>query len=390
MRTIISLKKIISDTFICIPFIDIISGFLMKQMGINGFSLVIRLLFLALYMLYIGKYLLNKRNVWVFVFAGYAIFQTIILNLANDVALFYAVSVIIKYIYFFCVLLIFDRTDHVHLEKYKKIFCSVYPMAIIIPQLLGMNYSTYTDTTEGIGQLGWMYSVNVFSFVMIICFYYSTEYVINKMNITNVLRFVYTAVALLLIGSKSVYLYCVFVVMYFVLSGLNGTSARKLFKTLAWIIVVLCAFFCMLSLYREQISGLIGRWIYFYNKRGASGINGILNFLTSYRWERIELYGEIFISNPFNILFGLGYAFFSSHVTVEMDVFTLLYAFGLVGTLLYLKAFFSAYDSIKRIKNISFVVFIAFTYLFFGGHVLSDAVANTVLALVLTLDKKSR
>jgi hypothetical protein len=306
------------------------------------------------------------------------------LNWAANGELFYGVTETVKFTWFFVVLEILKRICNrtpKFIDELKQIFSAIYPLAIILPGIFGLDYVTYADSNSG--QLGVMYSVNAFSFVMIIVFYWSVEYLVNRVTVWNIIRAGYCCVSLLRIGSKSVYLFGAMIGVYFAVVGLKKKTINNVLKTVLMIGAAGVGIFIIIRIYSAEMQNILARWTYYFFKSEKMNFTNLMIFMTSGRWSRISAYYSIWTEKKYSILIGLGFAFFKNNVTVEMDMITLLYLFGIVGFFLYIKTFWNVAGTIIKNLKFRFLPVMAFCYLFFGGHVLNDPMASTLLALVL-------
>lgn len=369
-----------------LPIIDIANGFAIKMLHIKGMGVGIHALFMILMLFHARNRLGSRNNIWCVWISAYMFAQAVITNVTYGLKLTYNIADIVKYIYFFLTLITLDTLrDKMNWNKLKKIYTWLYPMGSILPRALGISLSSYGS---GEGSLGFMYSMNSYTFVMIVAVYWSLEMLMKKFNWTNIVRTMLCLLSVLMIGSKSGYLFTAIVFMQLMLRNMKGKGGKRIYGVVTMVTVVLIVFM-ILQVYQAQIRLIYNRIFYFYNLYGTDSLSSILNFATSARWDRISEYFPDFIRYPWRTLFGLGYGFFAQQVTTEMDVFNLLYLFGVVGIAIYTIAF-ARVSRITRYKNqYKELLILLFVYLFFGGHVLADVMANNLLAIVVVMGQQA-
>lgn len=383
----ISENKLIVWIIILLPLVDIINGFMLKVANMSGFGIIMHTLFLLIMIKKISYKKAQKNTIYIIFLIVYLSIQTLITNCFYNLSPHDNFSYIIKYIYFFITLetLIYFKNNNTLWKYIKKSYTWLYPLGSILPRLMGYSFSSYGS---GEGALGFMYSQNSYTFVMIVSLYWSLEILFKKVNLLNIIRTILCLVSLLLIGSKSGYIFTGLVIAYLVFNNIKKHGAyntpRVTFVILSVLIIILIIF----RLYSAELNLIYTRILYFLNYYGHSSFDAILNFLTSDRWNRIDRYFTSFSDNIFSIVFGLGYGYFENTVTTEMDIFNLIYIFGILGTIIYIITFIKV-TKIHKYKN-SYKTLLIFltTYLFFGGHVLADVMANNILAIVIIMGQQ--
>lgn len=377
-------NKLLMWSIISLPIIDILNGFALKVLRLEGIGICahIVILFMMLRRIIPGR--ISKTDIWIFIIATYMILQTVITNLVHNLPCTYAISYIVKYIYFFVTLAALDllRSEKNIWNLIKKYYTWLYPLGNIIPRILGMNFSSYGS---GEGILGFMYSKNSYTFVMIVVLYWSLEALLNKYDIKNLVRLALALISLLLIGSKSGYIFSALIIFYVVVKNMRQSGTNKKFRVLMTTAAVALMLIYISIMYDAELYAIYSRVSHFWKHYGHDSISAVLNFLTSDRWSRISEYAPEYSRNLHTIFWGLGYAFFKYQVTTEMDIFNLLFIFGIAGFVLYIISFIKLSRIFKYKNTHKFLIICLAVYLFFGGHVLADVMANNVLSIAIIM-----
>lgn len=379
---IVSERKMISYIIILLPVIDILNGFALKMFSIRGLGIIVHLFLMVLMIHHIYGSGCTKVDFGIILISFYMLFSNLISNLSYGTSITNGIDYIVKYVYFFVFItcLIKLKMDDISWNKVKQTYIMVYPFGSIIPRLLGINLTSYGD---GTGSLGFMYSQNSYTFVMLIVLYWSFEYLFSHFSIKNLFFVILDFVTLMLIGSKSGYIFAAIIVIHFVVSFLKGKRLNSFFKAIAMILMAICLTAFVWFGFNEEILIIYRRVEYFSNYYGRDSLTAILNFLTSDRWNRIAEYWPYLSNNVFSCFLGLGYGFFKNHVTLEMDFLNLIYIFGFIGFGLYMTILLNISKLLKIRNTYKFLIIICFIYLFFGGHVFADVMASGILGIVI-------
>jgi O-antigen ligase like membrane protein len=282
-----------------------------------------------------------------------------------------------------------------------KINLGLFPLSIIVPKILGLGSSVYSN---GSGYKAFYNANNDLNIVLLVLLIFTLEMLLD--NIKNVGRaltygtiILLLLIVLLLIGSKSSMFFSTLILFIYLIRAMSKNSLVNNLKIIILIsIVVYSLSNILMSFYRDEISLIIERQKYFYETQVIKG-NDIVTFLLTGRNEFLIASLNAFLKEsllPIKIVFGLGKyehsvlsgtEFGRDHLIIEMDFFDVLFSYGLLGTLILYGYFFTIFLSSLYKKEshfffayLSYVVIAIFSFL--GGHVIFSALSGSFLALI--------
>ncbi len=182
-------NKLFNVFFLSLPFIDLITALFVRNLAFALTpGIIIKCLFLLILTLYIfkSKSSYHKISMGLIITCGIYIISYLIFKLPLDKnMLLNELTFLFKLIFFpisFCGLLCYCDDAGITNTKICKILkytLIVYTFLLLIPQLLGNDYSTYPEVLKG--SIGWFYSGNEIANIMIMLFpfsflFYETKY----------------------------------------------------------------------------------------------------------------------------------------------------------------------------------------------------------------------
>lgn len=349
------------NTGIGLPISQIFKGFIflfviLKNINIGSINKVC--LFLALYLPF---------YLCITLFAYSSISSTIVLTLKPITTLT---------LYFYLSNLFKKYDNNIVVDKFISII-SINAVVFFVNILLGfwgIGYRPY-EGEEAMGFCGFFYSPNELSGVVAVLF----PLILCYVKITKSL--LYYLIAIIVMGCSCYIMttkapLVVFVLSVFTISYCYGKRLEKTVVITALIAIIITAT-TLVSIVMSSDYGLFTRLNYFIEK------NGLLWAITSGRldyWaeESVELYS----SNIFNILFGLG-----GGRTVEMDPYDVLLNYGYVGLLVLLYIYYTLLFQVKKCSSNPFTksILISNYLLVFmsviAGHIFFSSMAGLFIAL---------
>lgn len=372
------------------PFCDLITGLLVsigiaEEGGLGSPSQFLRVLILLF-----GGFFLSKRSVLVFV--GLALYfllleSTVFFWSSTIIPFMKGLNVSFKILfaylfYSLCKQLIDEHKLTIgSFLHYFYISAFVYSVAIIIPYILGIGLPNYDEGS--FGTKGFFASGNGLG------------------------PYLGIASSILLLKRNKSFIEYVFFVSYCISLVLLGTKASFLF-----LIVNLILFFCMSTIQKRIL--LVSLWgVFFLFFYGAikEGI-GVIYEVAIYRFENspdfltyilsgrneyiIDAFNELKSSSLFyvRLLVGSGalLSFQSADIlstmswdTLEMDLFDVLFMYGIVGTMLYLGILLKYLVLLLREKTCILLIFIAYSvHSILAGHILFNGM-SVIAGIVLLI-----
>lgn len=317
--------------------VDTLNGFFLFK-GVNlPISQLFKLTFT--FTMIIGLFLLsnNKFYVWFFLFIFFAFFSNIP-SLINNNPGEIIESLTLSQKFLFTVLTYFYFTEYFKTSstlKYNFVFNINFIVIIlnIILSIIGVGYYAYN---EGIGFTGFFFAPNELSFlVLILCSHFLYEVNLRKPKYFILIFISFLIISVLL--AMKVVIIGVFIVGLFIFFRRAITL-----KKITVVSIILLVVLSVLVKYSFLLESFINMLEYRYNA-SDNWMNFILSNRDSYLIEKVDLYIN---SSFFVLLFGIENTF-----TVEMDLFDVLFNFGLIGFIIIYLFFAYVTVSLKKKQN---------------------------------------
>ena len=249
---------------------------------------------------------------------------------------------------------------------------------------------------EKIGYLGLFYGGNEISAILIGLLPTSINALIkNKNKIINIVFIVELLACTILVGTKTLMLGVIIVILYFSIKYLknNFNSFSKLKKRLTIIVPVIffIVFIVVLPytpMYKNIVTAAKFFNVDFSNLFSMYGLNKIV---FSGRLGFLSKVNNIFINSGILTLFlGLGKTIFSVTKLIEIDMFDIFYTIGIVGFSIW---FIYMLISIRKVKltgvyKLTFILLVMISLI--AGHVLISTNVSIYLALMVILNKNEK
>lgn len=277
------------------------------------------------------------------------------------------------------------RTVEGRLKMLFRSWALLFPVTIFIPLIFGTGFNTYGSMSAG--YKGFYYSQNDLCFVLVMLFYFSGIDALRsedkRHSISAIVSVLLTGACILLLGLKSGYIMMLVSAVLWLFDRSVPTSRKRIVVLVAFIAVLILS-----VLFDDEIRLIVNRWLYNYNVSDSFG-----TFVSSGRFERIpksiEKLNAVY-GGPFWMLFGAGQRAMEvlhPYMFAEMDVFDILFEYGVAGCLLicgtYLSFLFLRIPSKESWTKCMLVIACAMSTL--GGHVLNSPLSGMVFAAVLAL-----
>jgi O-antigen ligase like membrane protein len=330
------------------------------------------------------------------------------MDTANNTGLFYDLKMAMKAIYFIVIFLVLRslyKVNKLKLDTVKKIILNnLYytPLLFLLSYILGIGKTSYEFA--GIGFKGTFMSLNSINISMIVLYIFALERLFRDRNkLKWFLVSVSLVICMILLGTKSSFIFIIFVPLLYFVININFKVRFKLSTFIFYYWMFLLSFLIMLFVIfnKPQISNayfeqLIARQRYLFENRD------LVTYLLSGRNWHLETASYYFMSEVsiFKILLGMGYFdihnkiavawnYFRDVRPIELDIFDIFFSYGFVGVLLTYGYFlFHLFRSIKNVINkIAQPYFVSLVTLFIfsitGGHVFLEAISSTFLGISL-------
>lgn len=421
----------ISFLFILLPFIDLFTALITRNIS---FSITPGIIFKSLLLLYFIYYILKSRSKFKKISVGFLVLITIYMFTyfltKNDLLDFNYIlmefTFLFKLIYFpicFIGLLCFFDDNNISKSTILKIFkfsLIIYVVLLIIPSIFGISYTTYPMHLKG--YIGLFYAGNEIANIMIILFPFA--YLFIKKSKYSFLILFPIILIIMLIGTKVATFGCLIITLISFIFSIIKNKFRinnvviKCFLVFAFSIFLTINSYAVYNYkymknnyYNDDKNNII---IDDNNKAEVEEIQGMLNIfyqknkmtkiirpLVSGRdmllANTISIYNDL--DNDSNIWFGIGFSntdrVNNTNVArlIEIDICDLYFHFGIVGLLISLFPFLIVfYLFIINFNKTNMNIFYLFIILMlilgvstFSGHVLIAPAVSIYLALLLLL-----
>lgn len=371
--------------FLPLPIIDSLNGMMNggTNDGILSLGMVYRLIILAYCCVVLAQGIIPKR----FLVLAVSILLFVILPHTFDLISGSFLSLTVKSLLPIICIETFIKTSyydyrvHSRLDWLVKCWSFLFPLAILIPFVLGIGFQTYGEGTTG--YKGFFYAQNDLCFVLSVLFFFTCGKLFRRLTFFNVLQAILLGFCIVLLGMKSGYILMLVSILYWIMRA-EMTTIRRLVT----ILMICLVFLTAMPLISEAMSSVVDRWMYFSNVSSS-----FLDFFSSGRLERIPIafeYCNASEVNPAWFLFGTGMRYGESLAPfglIEMDPFDLFFQFGLPGVLLiigyYLSFLFLKLPDGKGHYRMALAM--AFVLSVAAGHVLNSALSAMIFAVLCGL-----
>lgn len=372
------------------PLIDTASGILTPvDTSVLNIGQIYRLLVFTILILLTIKNNI-KKNLYVLSLLILFMIVQCVLNIDNIMQVIVAWTKLITSIVIFITYSCLIEKKHLSIEKIFGLLDSwaiFYPIAFILPKLLGIDIvASYDNTT---GYKGAFYAVNEISFVLSVVVMYLIIRLDQNLKRKYIVLLVLNTFCIILLGTKSSLL----VVLFFGISFVYRVifiHKKQIFKRWFILISLIIAVFFGWCIFNIQIQDIIQRLLWQRKYVSVSSFD----FLTSGRIRRIGQGFSMFMENPLYILSGWGLGLSILHIGIEMDFIDLFFGVGVIG-FVYIMAIYIIFYFRKCEKNYwnKCVLLIAAILCCFAGHILyygQSGMALGVLFLFLFINKSDK
>ncbi|MCL1631171.1 O-antigen ligase family protein [Sporolactobacillus sp. CPB3-1] len=400
-------------SFVLVPIIDSLNGYLLFTFGqsVLGqlFRTVVILIFSTLIIKYSSAPKLLKLCLLIIPLLllqiGYFLIYHSIHGLVFDLTNIFKIIFIIVSIETFRVLKKEELVSKGTIENILNFCLILFPLTILIPKILGVGYSAYSN---GGGYSAFYYANNDINIVLIVLLIYSLDLLFNSVSLHQfkfryLFLLILMVVVTLLIGSKSSIAFFVISILIYLLRSFRINSIKSSINFLVGILISVSIFLMLvLTVFAQTVGKIIERNLYFFRIS-----NNIIDYIFSDRNLFLDSALHFIYSDHIlpKVIFGIGFYqknvntgiavshfFGSAPRQIEMDIFDTFFAYGLIGFILIYGYIFLIYIrhlvySKKKKElfgyNLSFIVIIAFSTL--AGHVLYSALSGSFLALICSM-----
>ena len=298
-----------------------------------------------------------------------------------------------KFWYFPITIIFMDsfKFDNEKLARSLKISTVLYSAGIIIPMITNTSFDSYISDYDGI--VGWYYSANEIGGLLAI----NSVILFLHLKVNNEKGYIYLILlndfCLSLIGTKvslfsTIIINAIVLILFISIKGIKSKEAKY-----ASIIFGVSLIFLLFSSTSYDILERLNIHLPFLAKNPSKHEVRLLSGRDDMLRDAYAVYKDTSIMNK---LFGMGFLNNTTYRTVEMDMFDILFGFGIIGFIIYfipLVYYLIAVlqKSIKLTLHNTICLMGAGLLLsisFLAGHTISAPAVSLYISLALGLTKK--
>lgn len=398
----IDIDKVMLLLMLMTPIIDLINGFfnyvLKSDFSPGAIIRAFILMILILIFLLQNKINIIKVGICTMLF----VIQMILLSFEYNIKLFSEISFLSKIYYNILVIYIMNdifKHKRSNISKYLNalvIVNIICTSSIIISRILNIGVSSYGING---GFKGLFMGLNDIAATLVVTFpfviYKAIKESGNKKKIFYIIFSLISGINIVLIGTKTAIAMCALAVAFFIYDFIKNKGSKKNLIILG--ICILISLIVFRVFYWEIFNNtIIARMKFFF------GELDFFTFLVSKRNLTLIDAFPLWISKIKHIIFGVGFTqgsnfigtFLKGHGMIEMDIFDILYFYGLVMLpIIIIPTFKVLYKSIKIFfkneifieKLLSLGYIINFIIMFLGGHILLSPLAGVYFAVLFAI-----
>lgn len=352
-------------------------------------NLIIRGIFFIFTILYLLK---DKKNIKMNIFL--LVMMTIYLLYSKfylDYSLFESINVTFKLFYLAYMLVLFSNVTKT--KEIKEILLAsllLYMGMFLISYIFKIGYSNYLSTDGKTGYRGLFNSINEYSAILVILYYYVFNYLkTNNRKIINIVITILLFIISYLTGTKVLFGGTLLVIAINLIPDIanyfkEGDNAKKIKLNLLIVIsfVLLCFIFTKTNTYKNML--VQAKFFKVYNVFSLDFVNKVL---FNDRLSFLISNNRYYLSNGIiKMLFGIGYK--DPFKLVEIDFFDILYRYGIIGIISIVSIFthFIKTNKLSKLNTVGIILLILIS--FTSGHVLLNPSVSIYFGVIMLLNKE--
>ena len=378
------------------PFIDAITMYQIRStLNIPSISVVLRGLFLIIIVVWLYKN--SKKKHLIYLIIGYFIIDCIYIFFFTSNSLYQEIANLFQIFYLPFVLYFFIKYENsVINDKFIFQIYLVYLNLIIIPYFLNIGIYASDYYVGKSGYYGLFNGGNEISAIILGLMPIAIKYLVGiKNNFLRIITLIETIFCIYLIGTKTILLGSIIVIIYFIFKWLYHNYQKINKKNLVKILIL--AFLVLLVGYLVLPMTPLYKNIYlalkFFNVNSIgdfANLDVIDNIIFSGRLNILANINEIYIDSSLLVrLFGLGETTLLNLKLVEIDIFDIFYSIGLIGFLIYIVTNILILKKIKIDGTYKFSFILLVIVSLFTGHILTSTCVSLYFGIYVLLNKNN-
>ena len=378
------------------PFIDAITMYQIRStLNIPSISVVLRGLFLIIIVVWLYKN--SKKKHLIYLIIGYFIIDCIYIFFFTSNSLYQEIANLFQIFYLPFVLYFFMKYENsVINDKFIFQIYLVYLNLIIIPYFLNIGVYASDYYVGKSGYYGLFNGGNEISAIILGLMPIAIKYLVGiKNNFLRIITLIETIFCIYLIGTKTILLGSIIVIIYFIFKWLYHNYQKINKKNLVKILIL--AFLVLLVGYLVLPMTPLYKNIYlalkFFNVNSIgdfANLDVIDNIIFSGRLNILANINEIYIDSSLLVrLFGLGETTLLNLKLIEIDIFDIFYSIGLIGFLIYIVTNILILKKIKIDGTYKFSFILLVIVSLFTGHILTSTCVSLYFGIYVLLNKNN-
>lgn len=377
------IEKVLLIFLLIQPFLDVIA-----TTNYSILNIIVRGLFLLLIVIYL---LFNKKNIAILIstlVSGLILFG---INIYFNLGIVTSISNVMKLYYLPITILFFVNIKNSIDNKIITYVLFIYLILFLSSYIFGFGYNNYKLSDGKQGFRGIFNSINEISAIIIGLFPLALNYLKNKSNyIISIMLIVFTFLVALLTGTKVLMIGLFIIIIFIYIKSAikifkNMSTIKKIISIIVISIIILGGIY--LLTYTRFYKNMIVQQKFFksYNILSIDFINKVLfnNRLTFLKDNFLFYKSQKLI----NIIFGIGYSNQSIKL-VEIDIFDILFRFGIFGLIGFIVPIIYIVKKIKLDKISLFSIILLILISLTSGHVLLSPNVSIYFGYIILINNK--
>ena len=377
------IEKVLLIFLLIQPFLDVVA-----TTNYSILNIIVRGLFLLLIVIYL---LFNKKNIAILIstlVSGLILFG---INIYFNLGIVTSISNVMKLYYLPITILFFVNIKNSIDNKIITYVLFIYLILFLSSYIFGFGYNNYKLSDGKQGFRGIFNSINEISAIIIGLFPLALNYLKNKSNyIISILLIVFTFLVALLTGTKVLMIGLFIIIIFIYIKSAikvfkNMSTIKKIISIIVISIIILGGIY--LLTYTRFYKNMLVQQKFFksYNILSIDFINKVLfnNRLTFLKDNFLFYKSQKLI----NIIFGIGYSNQSIKL-VEIDIFDILFRFGIFGLIGFIVPIIYIVKKIKLDKISLFSIILLILISLTSGHVLLSPNVSIYFGYIILINNK--
>ena len=376
-------KKLIPIFIVIQPILDMLVVLTPKLQ----ISTIVRGMFLIYMIIFLLKHLKTRKLTIILLTSMliYILYNSIYLT----TSLVSSISTVFKLYYLIFIIIFFSNIKTKNVSKYLLISLIIYISIFLISYVFNIGYSNYVAEEKKVGYRGLFNSINEISAILVILYYYAFNYLKSKkvyLIIITILLFVisYLTGTKVLLGG----------LLLIVLINITPTIVSKwkqqnnrikvLMILLSIIIIALLIYlFLQTNVYKNMVVQAK-----FFKVETIFSLEGINKVIFNDRLSFLATNNKYYLAqNIYMKILGIGYN--NPLKLVEIDIFDILYRYGLVGLSLTITSLIYMFKNLSKNKKAILVAIILSIISLTSGHVLISPAVCIYFGIILLMKDKN-